>query len=274
MSSSHTNCVVLLPIYTVNLSDSELLATRKNLDILSDWPQVILAPLKLEDKIEQSLFSGISGDREYIYLEDKHFDNITSYDQLLRHRWFYELFTAYEYMLLIQTDVVVFRDELNTWIEKAFSYIGAPWVVINGNEHETYQVGNGGLSLRRIPDFLMALDKIALMRCPNWYLKKLGYPWWSHFIVRYLFGFNRWVWPKKTHEDFFWSQLIPSTCKDFRIASSDEAFLFSIEVVPGISSKKISEQTPFGLHAWEKHLSGDDRNYVLDFIGCSIGEMS
>lgn len=272
MTSSYKNCVVLLPINKLNLSELELLATRKNLDILSDWPQVILAPLKLENKIEQFLFSDINGTREYIYLDDKHFDNVTSYDQLLRQRWFYEMFSAFEYMLLIQIDVVVFRDELKDWIAKAFSYIGAPWVVSNSNEHETYQVGNGGLSLRRIPDFLMSLDKFALMRCPNWYLKKLGYPSWTHFIAQYLFGFNRWVWPNKTHEDFFWSQLIPSICKDFRIASSDEAFLFSIEVVPRMSSIKISEQTPFGLHAWEKHLSVDDRNYVLDFIGNSIGE--
>ena len=269
MISSQKKCAVLIPIYTLNLSESELLAIRKNLSILSDWPQIVLAPLKLEDKIEKSLFSRINGDREYIYLDDKHFDDVTSYDQLLRQRWFYEMFTMFEYILLIQTDVIIFRDEVKDWIEKAYSYIGAPWVIDNGNENESYEVGNGGLSLRRIPDFLKALDKIALMKCPSWYLQKLGYPRLTHFFVQYLFGFNRWVWPRKIHEDFFWSQLIPSICKDFRVASTDDAFLFSIEVVPSTLSRNLFKQTPFGLHAWEKHLADVDQRFVLDFISSS-----
>ena len=157
------------------------------------------------------------------------------------------------------------------WTKKAYSYIGAPWVIDNGQNNETYEVGNGGLSLRRIPDFLIALDKMALMKCPSWYLHKLGYARLTHFFVRYLFGFNRWVWRKKTHEDFFWSQLIPSVCNDFSVANTGDAFLFSIEVVPAMFSRKLSKQTPFGLHAWEKHLTDDDQRFVLDFIGCSNG---
>lgn len=271
--SSHRNCVVLLPIYTLDLSDAELLATRKNLNILSDWPQIILAPTKIRNKIEQTLFDSVDGEREYIYLADQHFENVTSYDQLLRYRWFYELFIEYEYMLIVQTDVVIFRDELKYWISKGFSYVGAPWVISEENEPETYHVGNGGLSLRRVPDFLMALDKIYLIRCPGWYLRKLGYPKWTHFIVQYFFGFNRWIWPNKTHEDFFWSQLIPSRLKNFRIAGADEAFLFSMEAVPKMSSIDIYNKRPFGLHAWEKHLSANDRSFVLDYLRSPLGDI-
>lgn len=271
MRSNQKHCVILLPIYTLTLSETELLATRQNLDLLRNWPQVILAPKRLQGQIEQALFSRVNGHRTYIYLDDRHFISVTSYDKLLRKKWFYEMFSAFEYMLLIQTDVVIFRDDLKTWIKKAFSYIGAPWVINNGSDNETYEVGNGGLSLRRIPDFLIALEKLGLMKCPSWYLQKLGYPRLTHFFIQYLFGFNRWVWPQKVHEDFFWSQLIPSTCKDFSVASSGDAFLFSIEVVPNMYSSKLSKQTPFGLHAWEKHLADDDHRFVLDFIGCSSG---
>ena len=273
MASSHTNCVVLLPIYTVNLSELELLATRKNLDILSNWPQVIVAPLRLQDKIEQALFSGVSGERKYVYLDDSHFVNVVSYSQLLMKKWFYELFITFEYMLLIQTDVVIFRDEITKWTLKGYSYVGAPWIIHN-NQDETYEVGNGGFSLRRIPDFLEALDRVFLMKCPKWYLERLGCPEWTHFLMRFLFGFNRWVWPRKLNEDFFWSQLVPSVCKRFKVASSKDGFLFSIESVPSWLHNKVSKQTPFGLHAWEKHLSIDDQRFVIRFISDLNGELT
>ena len=259
------DCVVVLPIYSLTLTSTELLSVRSNFQILSSWPQVVLAPESLSGKIEVELFRGISGSRNYIYLEDSHFASVTTYDNLLRKKWFYELFAQFEFMLLIQTDVVVFTDDIAKWMEKGYSYIGAPWILKEGGQ-EKYEVGNGGLSLRRISDFINSFKFFFILKSPTWYLKKVGLPRWTHFLFQYAFGFNRWVFLPKTHEDFFWSQLIPSGSEQFKVASLDDSFMFGIEMPPSWFRGEIENNPPFGLHAWEKYLTTSDQSKVFRFI--------
>src|SRR5690606_31898493 len=87
----------------------------------------------------------------------------------------YRRFVAYEYMLICQTDVFVFRDELLQWCEKDYDYIGAPWIA--SKQHlltkvlfqitnffksrkkkkstaHFFKVGNGGFSLRKVQTML------------------------------------------------------------------------------------------------------------------------
>ena len=72
-------------------------------------------------------------------------------------------------MLILQTDAIILRDELDYWCAQPFDYIGAPWrsnlkIHLNtgrfsgGNEQQiNLHVGNGGLSLRRVNKCLSAL---------------------------------------------------------------------------------------------------------------------
>ena len=118
------SCVVLLPIYQTDLSDNELYAIRHNFSTLKNWDHIIISPKTIVSEIKD-IFEGYSPKNiKFIGLEDEHFKSVTSYDQMLLKRWFYEMFSNYEFLLITQTDVVIFRDELNE-DKRDYDYIGA-----------------------------------------------------------------------------------------------------------------------------------------------------
>lgn len=88
---------------------------------------------------------------------------------------FYARFADYEFMLIYQTDAYVFRHELQTWCDKGFDYVGAPWTE---NSNEWFQdligkkggskigstifyptAGNGGFSLRSVAKINSLMSK-------------------------------------------------------------------------------------------------------------------
>ena len=80
---------------------------------------------------------------------------------------FYQEFEQYQYVLIAQTDSLVFSDDLNIWAEKGYSYIGAPW--FEGYTQPTQPlrltaVGNGGFSLRNVQDFLRVLNRPRIFK--------------------------------------------------------------------------------------------------------------
>ncbi len=247
------SCVVLLPIHQTDLSDNELYAIKHNFSTLNNWDHIIISPKTIVSEIKD-IFEGCSPKNiKFIGLEDEHFKSVTSYDQMLLKRWFYEMFSNYEFLLITQTDVVIFRDELNEWIKKDYDYIGAPWIIKRKSGQEKYYVGNGGISLRKVISFMKSLDKLKILRCPKWYLESKNVPNFFMSFAQYSFGFNKFVFFSKTHEDFFWSQLIPSTNYDFKVASAGESFKFAIEKFREEDISNFLTNIPFAIHAWEKH---------------------
>jgi len=93
-----------------------------------------------------------------------HFRSVRAYSKLLEQQFFYSSFLDYEYILICQLDCFVFKDELDYWCQKGFSYIGAPWAdcnFIGGWKRSLFRflpfkefvfpsVGNGGFSLRNV----------------------------------------------------------------------------------------------------------------------------
>ena len=99
--------------------------------------------------------------------------HVRNYSRLLLTDEFYATFAQYEYMLVIQDDVYVLRDDLAYWQARRFDYIGAPWPMglehvlsmshkpgIHGHTVTAY-VGNGGFSLRRIAACRQLLAEFA-----------------------------------------------------------------------------------------------------------------
>jgi hypothetical protein len=82
--------------------------------------------------------------------------------QTLTNRTFYADFLApAEWLLLFQADSIICaanERSLDYWVSLNYSWVGAPWEYIPGDELIPNGGGNGGLSLRHIPSILEVLD--------------------------------------------------------------------------------------------------------------------
>jgi hypothetical protein len=169
---------------------------------------------------------------------------------------FYNRFCNYKYLLICQTDVFIFKDDLAEWCQKDYDYIGAPWVnkafflfqyvlVKMGIRyalqmffsHNIFKaVGNGGLSLRKVSTFLEALA--ANSEATQW----------------------------TANEDFYWSFFAKINDKPLSKPPATEAALFAIEVNPRKLMKKQNNQLPMGIHAWGRYSPGFWKDYINKHI--------
>ena len=264
-SLSSENIVVLIPSEKLNLSDDEKLSITRCRKILARYQIISVLPERFRDSRKPPELEGL----KFEYFSDKYFRSTRSYSRLLLSSEFYARFKSYEYMLIHQTDAMVFRDELLEWAEKDYDYIGAPWFAGDCARDNSGMVGvgNGGLSLRKIQTFIDVLEKGELTS----ELEKL-YPIPIHFGLRNLALLKIFIYLKNrgvnfpyrkifisflfTHrcpnEDIFWGAFARLFSKTFKIPSCDEALKFSVEVNPRRCFKILGEKLPFGCHAWAK----------------------
>jgi hypothetical protein len=199
------------------------------------------------------------GDRLKIQLfADSFFNSIAGYNKLLMSEHFYAKFEVYQYLLIVQTDALVLKNELSYWCKKGYSYIGAP--IFEGFTRPVQPlsvlcVGNGGFSLRKVADFLKVL------RRPYFFRNKLMEHWpgsWLSCCYRYVKDY--WSYSYKgtqinvaVNEDIFWGLFVPARCEYFRVPSPQEASKFSFDTEPEYLYSQNNRQLPFGCHAWERY---------------------
>jgi hypothetical protein len=234
--SAHSPCAVLIPVYRPRPTESERFSIARTAEVLKDHPLFLVAPESLDVSPYLSLFPALRPVR----FPDPYFSGIPGYNRLLLSPFFYEKFSAYEYILICQTDVYVFRDELDLWAQKGYDYIGAPWIEtppstkrwspFNFSRFMTGKVGNGGFSLRRVSSHLANARRWAF--------------WINLFSSTYR---------TKLHEDYFWSLLVPRFDRSFRIPPLQEALGFAFEYRPSKCYALHGNRLPFGVHAWEKY---------------------
>lgn len=257
-SDATVSVVVVIPVYKTDLTDHERIALTQCVNILGHYPLVLAAPHSLDVSEYRKVCPTLQEKR----FSDSYFADIQGYNRLMLSAEFYEAFTPHEYMLIHQLDAFVFSDELETWCQQGYDYVGAPWlrdrdftdwrdkawfsikqrvatwldlkkadgvtpreiVSLNG-------VGNGGLSLRRIPALLRALNtnqrKLDLYRNAN----------------RHEFN-----------EDVFWGVEVNRHWPVLRIPSYRRALHFAIEFFPAWAVTHYNNgKLPFGCHAWDIH---------------------
>lgn len=233
--------VVVIPVYRDKIMPLEMIGISRCLDILGrNHPMAVVAPEGLSipsplDKLPRQTFA------------PDYFTSITAYSRLLLSREFYARFLDYDYLLLHQMDVFIFRDELLDWCQRGYDYIGAPWIgetwpneapIRQGLPFWTrsrlfrflppldHRVGNGGLSLRRIRTFHQALT----------------------FLPRTLRAWGG------RNEDQFWSVALPECWWwRYRTPPVEDALRFAFETDPAGSYERTGHQLPFGCHAWEQY---------------------
>ncbi|TKC55816.1 hypothetical protein FBD94_24535 [Pedobacter hiemivivus] len=256
---SDKKCVVVIPAYR-KLQSIELRFLENGLTKTEGFEQVIAAPLGLT--IDES-FGSLRALRVERF--SKHyFESIKGYNQLMLSFDFYNRFSDFEYLLIHQSDVYLFKDELSYWCSQSYDYIGAPWyrpaklnkgplyswlfrnlwqpllVKKRKNGWLYNKVGNGGLSLRRIPSALRILNHCSCDLLDAYrHAKSTSY-----------------------NEDIFWSIEAPKIDPTFTIPTWKKALKFAIEFEPQTAVKELGDTLPFGCHApmlidgdfWKKYI--------------------
>lgn len=252
----HT-CAVVVPLYRPFLTAAEQLSIENTLAVLAEYPLYFVGPHALEPYLLE-LGQQLSGRPSILTFADRFFKSIEGYNKLMMSRFFYAAFREYEYTLIVQTDALVLSNELELWCDKRYSYVGAPW--FNGFTTPTLpltlkSVGNGGFSLRRVPDFLKALSR------PRCYQNILMQHWpgsWMSTAYRYVKDYHSFVYGDlqiniNVNEDLFWGLFVPARCKFFKVPSPTEAMSFAFEAHPDHLYQLNNHTLPFGCHAWQRY---------------------
>jgi hypothetical protein len=104
---------------------------------------------------EQFLRDGLAGWPDTIHYVQMGYANLSSsmYNTMLKSLSFWEglLKMGCEHALIFQTDVVLFKDTIDDYLD--YDYVGAPWK----DSFFGCRVGNGGFSLRRVETMLRLL---------------------------------------------------------------------------------------------------------------------
>lgn len=267
------NYRIVIPIYKTSLERGEIISLKAVFKYFPAEKITFLMPKRFES-IEGLIPKFKAGG--YLFFDDSCFQNVQAYNKLLLSRYFYTTFYNYDYILIYQLDAYVFRDELDMWISKGYSYIGAPWFKDFDKSESSemlWAVGNGGLSLRRVNDFLDVFNYKGKVFSFSFLWKKYrSYPFWKKclrfpkVVIQYyfkndtahlydLFGEN---------EDHFWSFHASKLNPNFKIAPIEDALAFAFECNPQKMFELNHQQLPFGVHAWEKYNKKFWKGYILE----------
>jgi hypothetical protein len=242
---------VVIPVYKSYFGELEEKSFLQCMDVLKDYPIVLVQPEGLDNSYIARKFPQIQVEN----FSKKYFENISGYNELLLSASFYERFSDSEFILIYQLDAFVFKNTLKEWCEKGYDYIGAPWIATQHNKIVTkilalfdskkkkerkqifYKAGNGGFSLRKVSSHYKIVKEQ------------------ESFISDFLRAEKKAIY---AIEDVFWSLKAPEFCKDFKIPDYKEALHFAIDRKPKIAFKLINNEIPFGCH-------GINKQKVIDF---------
>lgn len=249
---------VVIPVYKRQLTKYERISLTQCVRVLGGHTLCLVAPHSLDI----SNYREISPTLQARRFDDQYFADIRGYNRLMLSDEFYRAFSDVEYILIHQLDAFVFQDDLAAWCRQRYDYIGAPWLrdcdfkgwgdeawfrikqrvatLLNAKKPDGVTpreiisqngVGNGGLSLRRVPAMLRWL------------------PLFRHKIDEY----ER-IHQHQYNEDIFWSIEVNRYWPLLRIPPYRKAMLFAIEFYPQRAIEQYNHgQLPFGCHAWDVH---------------------
>ncbi|AUC80646.1 DUF5672 family protein [Lacinutrix sp. Bg11-31] len=234
---------IVIPIYKVNLSESEQMSLNQCFKVLGDFDIVFAHPENLD-------VSSINkdGKARTEAFQDHYFKTVFGYNSLMLSEVFYERFLDFKYLLIYQLDAFVFKNELIEWCEKGYDYIGAPWIASpntivkkvlslfdSKRKKERskifFKVGNGGFSLRNVSKSYEIAKALKPEIEAN--LKREQ----NDFYIM---------------EDVFWSITVPKHYPDFSIPFYKEALGFAMDRKPGLALKLNNNKLPFGCHGFDK----------------------
>lgn len=229
-----TSLIILIPVYKPKPDALEILSLDVSIAALGRHELCFIYPRGMNLEFYTSRYLNVSG----IEFEPESFASVQGYSRLLLSPDFYARFASYEFMLILQTDAVVLRDELDYWCDQPFDYVGAPWpdgveLMVNldrfaGDKGHRVRalVGNGGLSLRRINKCVALIQE---------------FPQAANYFVQ-----------SGSSEDLFFG-FMGVLSSDFVLPNEMTASLFSMELKPSLYYATNGNRLPMGGHAWWKY---------------------
>jgi len=226
--------VVLIPIYKDELDEIERYSIDHSSAVIQGRSIIFIGPRNINRNFYLTHYPNIP----HIEFDDDCFASIPGYNRLLMSADFYQRFIAYKFVLILQTDAIVLRDELDHWCALPFDYVGAPWpegveLLVNlgcfeGDKGRKVRamVGNGGFSLRRVRKCISLLQEFP----------------------EAVDVFNR----SGSSEDLFFS-FMGNLSRDFVLPNEIAASLFSLELKPSYYFSVNGGRPPMGGHAWWKY---------------------
>lgn len=173
---------VVIPLYRTALSEIERWALERNLSLLKPERDIaVVCPEGLDLSPLESVLGIAAGRCRVERFNPQFFAGRVGYNRLMLSTELYTRFARSRYVLILQTDVVLFADELDRWCAAGYDYIGAPWLPARGEVEGwnvlarasyalrrrlsrlrggfspmqlKWKVGNGGFSLRRVEAML------------------------------------------------------------------------------------------------------------------------
>jgi hypothetical protein len=246
-AKSGTNSVaVAVPIYKDSLSALEQFSLDQTFYILKDRETMFVCP----DGLGITYYRRRYPAAKYVYFDKGYFASVYDYSRLLLSKPFYAAFSNFEFLLIVQPDVYVFRDDLDYWITQPFDYIGAPWpqgmqlnimlgrYVPVGGKVVTSYVGNGGFSLRRVRKCIGLIDE---------------FPDVIDTFVK-----------SGSNEDLFYS-IFGQLSTSFILPNQITASKFAIEIEPEHYQAITGELSPMGVHAFDKYAPNFWRSRIGDW---------
>jgi hypothetical protein len=226
---------IVIPIYKSDLNAEELFSVDRTFQVLSSHPLTFFAPAGLD----VSFYAERYPIAKFKFFEKKYFASTQDYSRLLVQQGFYDAFADKEFLLIVQPDVYIFRDDLAQWLNSPYDYVAAPWpngwslnikfgkFLISGEGLTiTTYVGNGGFSLRRInksKELILEYAEIA-----NWFMQS------------------------GSAEDLFFS-FMGALSINFNIPNQIKASLFSMERGAENFYHLNGGKLPMGAHAYAQY---------------------
>ncbi len=288
------SCVIVIPVYCQDLSRVEQAALRVCIRKGRRYAICLLhkQSIDIPGLLDRCGFSQVECERiEALAVEDHWLASVATYNEMLLQGWFYRLFADWTYLLIFQLDAWILGDDLDAWLAKNYTYIGAPWTGQLGPDTPDVGVGNGGFSLRCVSEMIRICESPLWRFMPVFRWRKLAYRMTLFrryhlfppsqrpllFVKRLcLFAAMSFGWRNTLayfarigiHEDHVLSFYAPCVYSWIRIPAMDEAAAFSIETNPRQTMAVYGVKRPFGCHAWEKH----DRAFWLSTFPFDFSE--
>jgi len=260
--SENNLCAIVIPIYKEILNEYEICSLQQCVSVLKKYPIYLVTYNELSTVTYKGIFLSYNVSVNFEYFDKEYFKDLSGYNNLMMKKEFYDRFTNYKNILIYQLDCFVFRDDLESWCNRGYDYIGAPWFDDNLSHEEganLWAVGNGGFSLRKISAFrnlfvtsknLFGLKQLSKKMKLNhkgflWVLKA----WIFGYENNFKFLLSEWT----DAEDLFYCLRLSETKLKLKVPELKDAIDFAFEQSPLYLFELNNNALPFGCHAWNRY---------------------
>ena len=204
-----------------------------------------------------------------IFFDKFFFKNIRNYSLLCNDIEFYKKFIKYDYILICQFDVLVLKNNIEYFINKNLSYIGALAARKNIFDRKREKLWarrffcNGGFSLRKVIDFIDVLQSNKIFFPINYYTfyeaNKSGFINFFKIYLKTLISKNLhkgeyFAKNLPLHEDTFWTYFATLFLKSYKLPTINQANCFAFDGNPYFFYKKNKKKLPIALHGHHDYI--------------------